>query len=320
MNAIIRQLKYLALPISLSLQKDNLTTPLNRKKNFPILIPRTAMFFSKKLFTLFIIFIAITGFTSSFCQSNAPQKKIADVFIKNGKSFHNVEIKEFLPWGFTIDSAQTIIYKVISKITTADRCVVDEILKDVDSIKVDLTDKTYTLDFGNARIKYKSTSTPNGASEILYEKSACFSLSTNKYENFGISVYFFPKFLPDCIYLNLNASGNFFTPMANGYSKDIYVRGAYGAIGYAFKYKTVDLLGGFGFGARVIQYTVASTLEEIKNDNSHLQTTYAEIAFRFHIIPHNVFVIIGFRDYLTNKMIGGEEKNIALKFGLGFNF
>jgi|GEM_PF-1620067 hypothetical protein len=278
------------------------------------------MRFSNKLFPLFVVFITIAGFSSSFGQSNDSQKKIADVFIKNSISFPNAEIKEFLPWGFTIDSAQTIIYKVISKITTTDKYVVDEILKDVDGITVNLTGKIYTLDFGNAKIKYKSTTASDDASEILYEKSACFSLSTNKYENFGVSVYFFPKFLPDYIYLNLNASGNFFTPMANGYSKDIYVRGAYCAIGYAIKYKTVDLLGGFGFGARVIQYTVASTLEEIKNDNSHLQTIYAEIAFRFHIIPPNVFAYIGFRDYLTNKMTGGEEKNTALKFGLGFNF
>jgi hypothetical protein len=87
------------------------------------------MYLNKKAFSVFILFIVITGFAATFGQSANQTVSVADIFIKSGERFPNAAIKEFLPWGFFIDSVKAINYKVISKITTKDKYIVDELSK-----------------------------------------------------------------------------------------------------------------------------------------------------------------------------------------------
>ncbi len=99
----------------------------------------------------------------------------------------------------------------------------------------------------------------------------------------------------------------------------MYVRGAFSEAGYAFKNDIFDILCGFGLGVRIIQYTVAYSLEAINDDDPNLLSIYSEIAIRLHPVSKNVFASISFHDYLTNTTRGGKEKNTVVKFGLGLS-
>ena len=272
------------------------------------------MYLNKKTFSVFILFITITGFAATFSQSVKQTRSVADIFIKSGERFPNAEIKEFLPWGFFIDSVKAINYKVISKITTKDKYIVDELSKNIDGLKVSLAESTYTIDLLNAETKYKWKPAPN-AGKALNGMSLHFSSSPNKYGNVSIGAYFFPQFLPDFIYLNVNASGNYFSSVP-----DVYVRGAYGEIGCIVKADFLDLLCGFGFGTKSIQYSAASESKSVDGYPSYIDVAYIEVNVKFNFISKKVFAFIGFRDYLTSFVTQQDENNNALKFGLGLSF
>jgi hypothetical protein len=181
-------------------------------------------------------------------------------------------------------------------------------------LKISLAESTYTIDLLNAETKYKWKPAPS-AGRALNGMSLHFSSSPNKYGNVSIGAYFFLQFLPDFVYLNVNASGNYFSS-----APDVYVRGAYGEIGCIAKAALVDLLCGLGFGTKSIQYTAASESKSVDGFPSYIDVAYIEVDAKFNFISKNVFAFIGFRCYLTNFITRNDENSNALKFGFGLNF
>jgi hypothetical protein len=131
------------------------------------------MHLNKRFFYISILLIVITGFAATFSQRANQTKSVASIFIKSGELFPNEEIKEFFPWGLSIDSNKTIIYKVISKITTNNKYIVDELSKNIDSLKISLSGNTYTVDIANAKFKWEPA-TSETHSLILTERSFFF--------------------------------------------------------------------------------------------------------------------------------------------------
>lgn len=272
------------------------------------------MYLSKWCFNKkFILLYALLLCSVSFSQVKDIEPDNSDIFITSGKSFINVKIKIIESWGLTFDNDEHVLYRVISKIKTNNKLVVNEVIKFVDSLKIDNSGNQFVIDFSKASVKVKPVVTVD---ETRKEFSLFVSALTGDNENCELGFLFFPKtYFPDYLFFQAKASFDLWYHLDDGYS----VSGAFLGAGYNIKSEQSNILFGLNIGFKLIQYPDHIGKLVYDDGTKSVFVISPEVAFKQNFMAERFFAIVGARYYSDNVSIKGKINHFTVSFGIGVN-
>lgn len=262
--------------------------------------------FSKKnalLFYFLIFSVAV------FCQNNDYKIGNIDIYIKNGESFLNAKIIKIEPWGIVINDGLVIHHKVISKIKTNNTSLFEELSKNIDSLKVDNTGSTATIDFSNSLVRYKYIKTKV---KTPYGFSVFAAALTSKYENFELGFLISPSFLPDYIFFQANSCFNLFNS-----SNEYYLCGGFLGGGFSINLGQSRFLLSLNYGIKTIQFPDEIEGHKKYDGLGNVDLLYTEIVFQHKIITDYLFVLASARYFSDNVEIDGKIDHFNFSIGFG---
>ncbi len=244
--------------------------------------------------------VFLVAFTLLLTPLSFAQEDSTHVVLKNGGEM-NVLITKIDPWGCTLSDNRTLLFTIVSELSTKDTILVQQVMAKVDSIKIRKKGDVKILDFAGA--KFQKIPTEGG---FVIVRAASLAISVDYSFMYSFQVNVSPR-----KYGFLVFSAGFLSGTTTSLSNRTY--GVFAGAGYIWNFDNESFLLTINYGSRVI------TPEFIPSQVKNFGFINSEVHLFGSMNSKFTFSVGGYL-FLSKQGWGGNETWGGLKLGLGMRF
>lgn len=242
------------------------------------------------------------------------QNYIATIHIRDAFTIKAI-VEKVNPWGLTLKDKRSVSFKVISKIETADKDLVNQISEILPDIKVAESESLYRLDFSS--VTFKNIKNDD---RKFFEKFYCLGLiMINRAVSLEIELNMIPKFSKHIIGQIAYSSGVYLEDYQNVI--DGYTIGLGGI--FSFNKGNWTFLLNYSKRINFVSYLAQNSKnypEGYPKDIYSRDAYYLSLKYQNYFKNSHFIYSIGASYYFKNIEINFNEDKLDINFGFGYHF